>query len=326
MTVTHVERRVPSSLPPRLPELTLDVQGNPVPEVTIETITPEEAGQYLELNNNIRKLRPSVVDRYAADMLAGCWYVGTSVIGFDGAGDLRCGQHRLTACVQAGVPFTTIVARGLVQEAIDNDDQGLKRSTADVLKSKGEISAHALAAVVSNAWRWDIGQVLGSTPMTQSQTAEYLAANPSLREATSACHSFMVPPLAARASAIGPFIFRIRQIDRDRADQFIHSLHTGADLAETDPILRLRQHYLARRGTQYGRPSKAHEMALLVKTWNAWLAGRPVKNLRWGRGSSGQEEFPALNGPSGRPWPFPDVQAALVRKRREQANGTGDQE
>jgi hypothetical protein len=317
MTPTRVEYR--DSLPSRIDKkgVIRDVNGNELPDVTIETITPEEAAEYLERNDNVRKLRPSVVERYAADMAANHWHVGTSVIGFDEDGNLRCGQHRLTACVESDTPFTTIVARSLSQAAIDNDDQGLKRTTADVLKSKGEVATQALAAVISNSWRWDIGQVLGSTPMTQTQTQEYLAANPAVRDATQMSQNLTPAPLGARVSAVGPFIFRIRQIEEEMADQFIRSLHTGADLPENDPILRLRQYYLAKRVSQYGRPSRTHELALLVKAWNAWLAGRPVKNLRWGRGSSGQEEFPLLNGPSGRPWPFPEVRAALARKLQE---------
>jgi|KBSMisStaDraftv2_1062788.scaffolds.fasta_scaffold02524_4 hypothetical protein len=315
VTPTRVEYREP--LPHRGEAVPRDVNGNALPEVTIETITPAEAAEYLARNDNIRKLRPSVVDRYASDMADAHWHVGTSVIGFDENGNLRCGQHRLTACVEADAPFTTIVSRGLTQEAIDNDDQGLKRSTADVLRAKGEIATQALAAVIASSWRWDIGQVLGTTPMTQSQTAEYLAENPGIRDATSASQNLSPGPLGARISAVGPFIYRIRQIDPDRAEQFIRSLHTGADLPENDPVLRLRQYYLAKRSSQYGRPSRTHELALLVKAWNASIAGRPVKALRWGRGTSGQEEFPLLNGPNGRPWPFPEVRAALTRKLAE---------
>jgi hypothetical protein len=315
MTPTRVEYRDP--LPRREFDIPRDVNGNELPEVTIETISPAEAAEYLEHNDNIRRLRPSVVDRYGSDMMAGHWYVGTSVIGFDRDGNLRCGQHRLTACVESDAPFTTIVARNLSEFAVDNDDQGLKRTTADVLKAKGEVSTQALAAVIAASWRWDIGQVLGSTPMTQSQTAEYLAANPAVRDATGMAQNLAPAPLGARVSATGPFIFRARQIEPEMADQFVRSLHTGADLPENDPILRLRQYYLAKRSSQYGRPSRTHELALLVKAWNAWLAGRPVKNLRWGRGASGQEEFPLLNGPQGRPWPFPEVRAALTRKLQE---------
>jgi hypothetical protein len=308
---TPVEYRdKPSTLPHRAQ---VDVNGNSVPAVTIETITAVDAERYLSSNRNIRKLRPRVVDRYASDMAEGRWYVGTSVIGFDENNDLRCGQHRLTACVQSGAPFTTIVARFLTQAAIDNDDQGLKRTTADVLRSKGEGNSNSLSAVITNSWRWDNGLILHSTPLTQAQVGEYLDANPGLRDATAIAQSLVVAPVAARVSAIGPFIHRIRQIDTEFADMFVRGLHTGADLPENDPILRLRQYYLAKRGTQYGRPSRQHELALCVKAWNSWLAGRPVKALRWGRGTSGQEEFPLLNGPSGRPWPFPEVQAAQVQ-------------
>lgn len=290
-----------------------DVNGNPMPDVSVETITPAEASEYLESNDNVRKLRPSVVDRYAADMISGRWFVGTSVIGFDIDGNLRCGQHRLTACAQAGVPFTTIVARKLTQDAVDNDDMGLKRTQSDILKAKGEVSAHGLAACIANAWRWELGLILQTITPTPSQVREYLEANPGVRDATGAAQAFIAAPLHARVSAIGPFIFRIRQISPDFSEAFLKGLHTGADLSENDAILRLRQYYLSKRANQYGRPSRQHEAALCVKAWNSWIAGRPVKALRWGRGPQSTEEFPLLNDLDGRPFPFPEVVAAKAK-------------
>lgn len=313
-----VEYRVEPEAPPHV---MFDVNGNPMPDVSVETITPPEATQYLESNDNVRKLRQNVVDRYAADMLAGRWFVGTSVIGFDQAGNLRCGQHRLTACVQANVPFTTIVSRGITQDVVDNDDMGLKRTQSDILKAKGEVSAHGLAACIANSWRWDRGLMMQTITPTPSQVSEYLAANPGLREATGASQAFIGPPLHARVSAIGPFIYRIRQISPDFAEAFLKRLHTGADLSEHDAILRLRQYYLAKRANQYGRPSKQHEAALCVKAWNAWIQGRPVKALRWGRGGVANEEFPQLLDLEGKPYPFPEVVAEARARAGRAAEG-----
>lgn len=327
MTVTVRPR--PSAAPVEihmaLPEpRSLDVNGNPMPRVSVETITPDEAVRYLEHNENVRKLRPSVVERYAADMAAGRWYVGTSVIGFDEEGNLRCGQHRLNGCVLADAPFTTIVSRDLTQQAIDNDDMGLKRTQADILKAKGETSAHALGATISNSWRWDQGLMMQSTTPTPSQVAEYLADHPTLRESCATAQILMGPPLHARISAVGPFVHRIRQVDQDFAENFVKGLHTGVDLSEHDPILRLRQYYFGKRSNQYGRPSRQHELALCIKAWNAWIAGRPVKALRWGRGGTGQEEFPLILGLDGRPWPFPEVRAALARRAENPDAGEDD--
>lgn len=293
----------------------IDANGNPVPLVTVETITPRIAADYLERNQNIRRLRPSVVERYAADMAAGNWHVGTSVIGIDPDDNLRCGQHRLAACVKSGKSFTTIISRGLSQAAIDNDDMGLKRTQADILRSRGEVNAPALAAAIANSWRWDNGLVLHSVAPTSTQVAIYLDENPEIRQAVGIGISMVGAPLFARISAIGPFIYRVRQIEPEFADTFVLGLQTGADLSASDPILRLRQYYLAKRSSQYGRPSRTHETAVLVKAWNAWLTGRPVKALRWGRGTSGQEEFPALLSMDGRPHPFPDVVAARDRRK-----------
>jgi hypothetical protein len=258
---------------------------------TEEEITPEYAAFILDnLNSNPRKLRRDKAAQYAADMSAGNWPPGMGVIGFDRDGYLVDGQHRFAACVMSGVSFRTLVARGVTQQAVDNADRGFKRGVADILKGKGEQNVTILQAALNMCCRWDYANPLSNFVPTWPQLT-----------------------------------FRARRIDAEAADAFLQRVHTGVGLVEDDPVLRLREQFLSRRVTAYGRPSREHDLALMIKAWNAYIVGRPLRQLKWNRGGIRQEPFPYMVGSDGTPWRFPDyVRDQARRQIAEMAGNDSD--
>lgn len=99
---------------------------------TLVNVTPELAVEWLEHNTRNRKLRQSVVDRYAADMKAGRWLVTGDAIAFDRNGAIVNGQHRLWAVMESGLTVPMLVARDLAPEVVSVLDDHLKRSLTDV--------------------------------------------------------------------------------------------------------------------------------------------------------------------------------------------------
>ena len=81
--------------------------------VTVEHVTPQQAEQWLTRNHHHRPINPKRVAKYAERMTAGEWSLNGKSLTFDHDGVLLGGQHRLSACVQSGVPFLTLVVRGL---------------------------------------------------------------------------------------------------------------------------------------------------------------------------------------------------------------------
>ena len=108
----------------------------------VETITPELALKYLEHNRKNRVLRPSVVKRYANDMLNGYWQLTPQGISFYENGDLADGQHRLNAVVHANIPVEFQVTYGVAEDCTIQD-RVIKRSTSDVLHLAGVTSSAA---------------------------------------------------------------------------------------------------------------------------------------------------------------------------------------
>lgn len=91
-------------------------------------ITPQIAEEFLKKNiENNRPLNVKRVAMLAEAMQNGEFYPNGNTIKFDTAGRLIDGQHRLSACVMAGVPFESIVVYDVDEKAfsvIDRNQQG----------------------------------------------------------------------------------------------------------------------------------------------------------------------------------------------------------
>lgn len=100
-----------------------------------EVITPELAQEYLSRNkNNYRKVNNGRVAAYAQDIKAGNWQANGESIKFDKEGNLKDGQHRLSAIIMAGIPVRMMVLRDL-----DNDviifDSGMNRTAQQIFEN-----------------------------------------------------------------------------------------------------------------------------------------------------------------------------------------------
>lgn len=87
-----------------------------------------------------RNLRPSLVDRYASDMLAGRWRTTGDPIRLTPNLELADGQHRCAAVVKSGATIPDVLIAVLQdKKAFDSIDQGARRSLTDVLRMNGSI-------------------------------------------------------------------------------------------------------------------------------------------------------------------------------------------
>lgn len=103
------------------------------PEATVMTVTPEIAKAMLATSPGNRRMRGWYVTLLAAAMRRGEWRVTSQGIGFDTSGRLRDAHHRLSACIQSGVAFDSVVVYGLSDDAYEVIDTGMLRTYADRL-------------------------------------------------------------------------------------------------------------------------------------------------------------------------------------------------
>lgn len=106
-------------------------------QLTVETVTPKKAQQYLNRNKSNRTLRAGVVERYSEDMRNEAWTICTAPIVFYDNGDIADGQHRLWAIIESKKSQEFFIMRDLPKEAGLNIDTGLGRSLVDAAKISG---------------------------------------------------------------------------------------------------------------------------------------------------------------------------------------------
>jgi hypothetical protein len=94
-------------------------------------ITPEMATAWLEKNINNRKLKKHKIAKLRTDLRCGRFQTTHQGVAFNCNGDLKDGQHRLTAIAQEGIGAWMMVTTGLPNEAVTVIDRGSTRSLQD---------------------------------------------------------------------------------------------------------------------------------------------------------------------------------------------------
>lgn len=263
--------------------------------VRVVEITPDYAREILDRNDLNRSIAGAVVEKYARDMKSGAWALNGQTIKIAETGRLLDGQHRCAAAVKARTSFPAIIVEGLAEDVFDTFDLGTRRSVAAILKDHGEANTAVLAAMIRQIWLIDNDLIgMRNTPPTIAELLETLEKHPGARESAR---------LSSKTRDIGPSIilalhYFFRQIDADKADEFLDRLSDGAMLSADSPILKLRDALLDDRANKKRRLSDLEKAALIIKAWNAHYQNRPLKVLKWQQAGVRSEEFPSIAGRS----------------------------
>lgn len=267
------------------------LRKNPPENSRRVTITPGLA-EHILLNcaDMNRRRRPSAVRRYAEDMAGGQWRLTGDSIKFGKSGFLRDGQHRLAACVRAGVPFETDVRFGIADDAFPVMDVGAKREGFDTFSIAGVKNAKTASAAV----RWHL-ILTGENPKDRSRTFEnrelleiYKAMDTAMfddavADAKAACHGQRAVHEAALAALV--YVYRWR-----------HAKAAALFLADLKGMKRGAKRLVDRleaiKKQAMGRVHETQRNAMLVKTLNCYVADESVtqKRIEW----TDVEEFPVM--------------------------------
>lgn len=274
--------------------------GTPKIRSGLQTITPDTAAKWLKRNVKNRRLSRITVDRYKRELTSGEWEVTGAAIVFDWDGNLSDGQHRLTACVESGVSFQSIVVRGVAPAAFAKQDQNKIRTSGDILGMEHFQSATTVAAsvvaiqeieesietgVMPGGMGW--GAKRRSMPHEVLQFAqanrEMLAEAATVVRGSMEARSVLRPP-----SAFAALFFVLAKRNLSRAREFFQLLATGESLARSSPIYKCRTLLVASLADKLNRRSSPWKVAVTIKAWNAWLEGTTVNQLRFRK----DENFP----------------------------------
>jgi len=251
-------------------------------KITTESITPKLAEKYLEENVDYnRPISQRYVDLYARDMKAGKWIVNGETIKFNGTGALLDGQTRLWACVEAGVPFTTAVARGV--PSLDDVDRGRRRSMAHILAMRQVKNAIKVATALRTIWRWEntnwrAQQIVPST----RESLELLDAYPIIEEITQV--GARISKIEGSSEICSLVCWRLTQLaGLDTARSVFERLSQKKWDSLNDPLLRYHDMAMGAKVVMR-KPGKLVRLNWLVRGIDAFMNGEAHTDglfLRW---------------------------------------------
>jgi hypothetical protein len=204
---------------------------------------------------------------------------------FDWDGDLRDGQHRLTAIKETGVAVTMDVKFGVDAAAFPAMDVGLRRTAGQFLDLDGIRWSAAIAAVVRLRHRVEHS---GAMP---DDEAVFLAGRELADDIT---HRALMAAMRLRGKkqvilSSAALAYRLIALESRRAlsvDEFWDRLVKGDDIKANSPIFKLRDHFDEQVRTKRNRKvhqylTQTQHCAWIIQGWNAWSTGQTSIRFKW---------------------------------------------
>ena len=261
----------------------------------VETITPDIAKEMLGVNTNNRNISRQQVELLARTMAQQAWRLNGEAIKFSNTGRLLDGQHRLLACVESGVPFRTLVIRGLPEDTQETMDSGKTRTMANVLELQGRSNTKQLATVARSIYVSEQhgleAACTNSMAPTRNELLTFIENTPHLEDTLRQASLFYGKSNHLMSTSVAALLYwTLNEIDSDACERFFDMLATGANLNEGNPILVLRNTLfdINKRGAHSDRTSRRRIVGITIKAWNKWREGATVKLLKF----SPNEQFP----------------------------------
>lgn len=249
------------------------VDGNV--KVEIVTITPVMAKKMLERNTgNFRALDHNRVARYAKDMVRG-WELTGDAIRQNCDGTILDGQTRLTACVQAGVSFKTLLVSG-VGSAL-HIDKGKPRTFGQWLRHMKVLNYSTVAAIARSIHQYDIGKWQNKALQLPEWTEDDLLKIVGEYRAQLETVATMGAGTPCSNTFLGVVLFigcgRRNAREDETTKWFAEALHHGTDLTDDDAVLHLRNRLLESKANSQKKLTPFMERMLITKAWNLTVTG-----------------------------------------------------
>lgn len=250
-------------------------------------MTPERAAELLKLNKFNRRIRSSVVERYAHSIRTGQWKLTQQAIAVGTNNILLDGQHRLAAIVEAGLPAPLVVATECDPEIFSVLDTGAVRLASDALYIEGAVHSVVAAAglktyilmntvpdLVWTGGKFGAPSHAEITEAFRERSDEVSYACTLASSVYKACRHTNKPALMA---------FVLLCLDAgwsiDWIEEFCTKLGNGVGLDDTSPILKLRAALI--NGVVFAKSSRTYapqvHLSALIKAFNYWTEGASLR-------------------------------------------------
>ena len=250
------------------------------------SIDPQLAIVMLDGGAPNRPLNDRRAQRFAAAAAAGTWRCNGETIVFDEKDRLMDGQTRLRAIVLANKPIETYCIFGVPYKFFPTFDQGAMRNGGDLAATIKFQNYNTVASVARMAIFYADGVIgkTGQMPLAAERLRLFLDRHRDDLDAAVVAalrHRKGIWKLIPISHAAFAF-YMTAGANRDRAQEFLEKLSTGVGLQKGDGLLLFR----ARMQDLIGHKHKllqVDKLALLIKTWNAFIGKRPMGTLKWNR-------------------------------------------
>jgi hypothetical protein len=206
--------------------------------MTVETIGPARAEEYLAANRGNRNIVQAHVAALARDIRNGQWMFNAQPICFSASGRLLNGQHRLSAVLEADQEIEVLVMRGLPEAAFPTYDKQAKKAPAldEMFEDFGDKALISATAVL--LWRRELCPVdEPHARPTASEIRDVIKDHPELIRLRGFARKLV---RYGRASALVYAAYYILRADPSLGRVFLDRLETAANLPAGHIILKLR--------------------------------------------------------------------------------------
>lgn len=258
------------------------------------TITPLTAEKLLASNHANRPLSKSVVEKYVKEMKSGTWVLNGDSIRVDKNDCLLDGQHRLTACIVSGVPFSTLLITGIEPSVFTTIDIGKNRNASDTLALKGYTNTQSLATVIKFLMTFQhtkkVSTFDGGRATSNQSVLDFIEENPDVYVDTVEFRNRYTAAIKFTGVSAGGALFHIiKKKSPELAHFMFKSISTGAGLGEDSVILKYRNKMLS--NTIEGKSMRCgYKALLLIRLWNKLKTTGDKGLLRW----NNEETFPKI--------------------------------
>lgn len=266
------------------------------------TLTPELARILVAAMAHNRPVRQGRVDYYASLIESGEWtYTGEGII-LSTEGKMINGQHRCLAVIQTGITIEILVVTEIQPENWLRMDQGSSRMGSDMIEVPLRSTVAAALSLIhreQRGWRY-VNKATTGRPLTPPETPAMLKAFPEVVDTAMWAHDHTgVGMIRMPEGLLAYCLFRARMHDRGKAEAFVGRLSDGLELTADSPAYQLRERLMANAASKSKLPKK-EILALWIKAWIAFDAGRSLRKLGWSgkKGHKVAEKFPTWPGPA----------------------------
>lgn len=250
-------------------------------------IAPDMAEILLQDRNLAnRNTSGTKLDHYAEDMRGQRFQMNGEPLIFAKTGEINDGQHRLSSCVNSGVPFETMITIGVERDSRYTVDIGVVRTAGAFIKMRAEAEggkrqySNETAAIA----RWVLayeragGRDLNSRAISTSAVLDRVNSDPMVEEAIRFAVTFnnKRPPWITR-SLLGFAYYLLVPNGGKEASDFLSGLITRENIQEDDI-----RHEIARKCEAiYIRPhTKQRILEVILRGWNLTTLGRQKQKLQ----------------------------------------------